>query len=223
MPAPTKPTNQQTNDTPVTATGDEPDETQLGDESNTDDEPDASQQAGADRGEGNRRPKNKKPEGITAEVQAYLDSELRKARLKAQEDGKIKGREELQAELEDRNADDTQRLAKAQTKVGELQSELSLTKRMLAKLTTALKVGLPNPQVNFKRLIDTDDEEALEADAVELKESLGVQPNGNQQPVHTPRGPRGGSSTQQATRSEDEDANVQKVGAQATNPMYKSM
>lgn len=223
MPAPTTPNTPATiNNTPGTAPGDEPEVIADGDEPN-DDPASPSSTAGADNGAGTQRPKSKKPDGITPEVQAYLDGELRKARLKATESGKAKGREELQSELEDRNADDTQRLAKATTKVTELQADLTKVTNDHSRLLMALKVGLPKPEVNFKRLIITDDEEALEADAIELKESLGVNPNGAQQPVHTPRGPRGGTSTQQATRSEEERTEVAQVGAQATDPMYRGL
>lgn len=223
MPTPTTPnTPAATPNTPGTAPGDEPEVIAEGDEP-TDDLPNASTTSGADDGAGTQRPKSKKPDGITPEVQAYLDSELRKARLKATETGKAKGREELQLELEDRNADDTQRLARSQTKVTELQADLITVKNDHARLLMALKVGLPKPEVNFKRLIITDDDDALEADAIELKESLNVAPNGNQPPVHTPRGPRGGTSTQQATHSEEAEVEVTKIGAQATDPMYRGL
>jgi hypothetical protein len=229
MPAPTNPNNQQTPSTPGTAPGNaDPNNLPAGDPPSGDlpagDLPDTStQNAGADEGAGQRGRRSSKPDGITPEIEAYLNSELRKARIAAEGDGERRGRETLQAELEDQNATDTERLTKATNKVTQLQQELADANNNHARLLMALKVGLPKPEVNFKRLIITSDEAALEADALELKESLGVQPNGNQQPVHTPRGPSGGSSTQRPPRSEDEETQVQRVGAQASDPMYKSL
>jgi hypothetical protein len=223
MPAPTTPQNQQPTNTPGTAPGsDEPNDNPSGNEP-AGDPPASSTTAGADDGAGTQRARGKKPDGITPEVQAYIDSEARKVRLAAEEEGRRKGREALQAELEDQNATDTERLTKVTAKVTRLEQELADAKNNHARLLMALKVGLPKPEVNFKRLIITSDDAALEADALELKESLGVQPNGNQQPVHTPRGPNGGRSTQQPTRSEEEQETVTKVTAQAIDPMYRNL
>lgn len=217
MPAPTEPNTQQQPNQPVQP----PQGTPTGDQ--VIDPPGGTQTAGAEPGAGNANQRASKPEWLTPEVEAHLNSELRKARLAAEEEGKRKGREALQTELEEQTATESQKLAKATSKVTEVQQELAQVKKDHTKLLMALKVGLPKPEVNFKRLIDTDDDAALEADALELKESLGVPGNGTQQPVHTPRGPNGGRSTQQPTTRSEEETQVAVVGAQATDPMYRNL
>jgi hypothetical protein len=216
MPAPTNPDTQQQPTLPVQPPQGQP----AGDPVN---QPEGTQQAGAEPGAGTQPPTSGRPEGLTPEIESYLNSELAKARRAAIEEGRRKGREALQAELDDQTASEAEKLAKATTRVTTLQQELASMTKNHSKLLMALKVGLPKPEVNFKRLIDTDDEAALEQDALELKESLGVPPAGQQSPVHTPRGPSGGRTTQQPTRSEDEQARLAQVGAQATHPMYRGL
>lgn len=212
MPEPTKPDDQQT-PKPGTAPGQQPG---AGDPPATD-----LSTAGAEIGAGKKPKKGEKPDGITPEVQAYLDSELAKARRAAIEEGKTKARTELEDEAANANATIEEKLQTANANLATAKAEKLAAETQLRKLLMAIKVGLPSPDVNWKRLIDTDDDEALEADALSLKESFGA-PTAPQTPPITPGGHGGGRSTTSPTRSEDEAEETTKVVEQAKHPMYSS-
>ena len=212
MPEPTKPEDQQT-PTPGTAPGQQPG-------AGVQPVPDLST-AGAEIGAGKPKKKGEKPDGITPEVEAYLNGELRKARLAALEEGKTQERTKLEEEAATANATTEERLTKAKEDLVTAKTEKLAAETQLRKLLMAIKVGLPSPDVNWKRLIDTDDDEALEADAVSLKESFGA-PTAPQTPPITPGGHGGGRSTTSPTRSEEETVDNTKVVEQAKHPMYSS-
>jgi len=213
MPEPTKPDDQQLTP-PGTAPGKQPG---TGDPP----APDLST-AGADTGAGATKKKGEKPEGVTPEVEAYLNAELAKARRSSSEEGKRKAREELEEEQAAATATTEEKLNKANADLLTAKAEKAAAETQLRKLLMAIKVGLPNPDVNWKRLIDTDDDEALEADAVSLKESFGA-PKAPQTPPITPGGRGGGRTTQEGTRSETETEEQTKVVEQAKHPMYVNL
>lgn len=211
MPEPTKPEDQQI-PTPGTAPGNEPP---------SGDPPAASTTAGAGNGAGAPPKKGDKPDGLTPEVQAYLNAELAKARRASMDEGKRKAREELEEEAANANATIEEKLQTANANLATAKAEKLAAETQLRKLLMAIKVGLPNPDVNWKRLIDTDDEAALEADALSLKESFGA--TAPQTPPITPGGRGGGRTTIEGTRSETEAQENTKVVEQAKHPMYNGL
>ena len=163
-----------------------------------------------------------KPDGITPEIEAYLNSELAKARRTAEAAGKTQARTELEEEAASANATTEEKLTKAKNDLAAANTAKLAAETQLRKLLMAIKVGLPNPDVNWKRLIDTDDDAALEEDAMSLKASFVTQAPASPPPV-TPSGRGGGRSTTEGTRSEEEAETVTKVAAQAQEPMYTKL
>lgn len=125
--------------------------------------------------------KDDKPEGITPEIQKYLDSQAAAARRA----GEAKGKQTKEQEIEAAKADAAKAAALQAGQHKELydtevkdhsatKATLTATESELNKLKAALASQVPNPLDNYKRIVG-DDYDAMVEDAKTLAASFGTQ------------------------------------------------
>ncbi len=151
-------------------------------------------------------------DSLDPKIKAFVESELGKARRAAAK----KAKEDADAAAE---ADRKQREDDAKKAAGNFEALLSdekeaheATKKNLSelqlenrKIKAAIKNEIPNPLVNYMRLINTDDDEALDADAKVLKDSF--VPTAHREagtPPATPDG-KGGKHSESQTPNEQKE------------------
>lgn len=176
-------------------------------------------------GDGKKKQGVEKPEGLTPEVENYINSQAAAARRSGEESARKKleaenakkEEERLRAEEVAKGDKDAliKRLTDSETS---LKAEKAEAESKLRRISAAVTAGIPEPEKNYLRLIDDEDPEKVLADAKELKKSFFGAFRKTEDNPGTPDG-KGGKDDGKAKKG---DLDQKAVEGQAALGMYNS-